>query len=45
MWFWKDGELRETGCPSCSGWSDQVSKGHRTNLHDRGEVSHEGAKH
>jgi predicted dithiol-disulfide oxidoreductase (DUF899 family) len=36
MWLWKDGEPLETGCRSCSGWANQISKGHLMNLHVRG---------
>ena len=36
MWLWKEGEPLDQGCPSCSGWANQISKGHLTNLHVRG---------
>lgn len=26
----------EQGCPSCSGWADQLARGHLTQLHERG---------
>jgi predicted dithiol-disulfide oxidoreductase (DUF899 family) len=35
-WLWNDGEPLETGCRSCSGWANQVSNGHLTNMHVRG---------
>lgn len=36
MWMWKDGEPLDQGCRSCSGWANQISRGHLTNLHVRG---------
>ncbi len=36
MWLWKDGQPLEEGCRSCSGWTDQIARGHLTSLHARG---------
>jgi predicted dithiol-disulfide oxidoreductase (DUF899 family) len=36
MWLWKGAEPLDQGCRSCSGWANQISKGHLTNLHVRG---------
>jgi predicted dithiol-disulfide oxidoreductase (DUF899 family) len=33
MWLWQDGKPRDQGCPSCSGFGDQISKGHLRHLH------------
>ena len=33
MWLWQDGEAKDQGCPSCSSFGDQVSKGHLRHLH------------
>jgi predicted dithiol-disulfide oxidoreductase (DUF899 family) len=33
MWLWENGKPKELGCPSCSGFADQVSKGHLRHLH------------
>ena len=36
MWLWNAGKLRDEGCPSCSAWTDHISRGHLTHLHARG---------
>ncbi len=34
MWTWgEDGKPKDRGCPSCSGFGDQVSRGHLRHLH------------
>src|SRR5262245_34302507 len=33
MWLWEAGEPLDRGCPSCSGWANQISKGHLQHLH------------
>ena len=33
MWLWQDGKAKDRGCPSCSSFGDQVSKGHLRHLH------------
>jgi predicted dithiol-disulfide oxidoreductase (DUF899 family) len=36
MWLWENGQPRDSGCRSCSGFGDQVSKGHLRHLHHCG---------
>ena len=36
MWLWENGQPLDLGCRSCSGWANQVSAGHLTNMHVRG---------
>jgi predicted dithiol-disulfide oxidoreductase (DUF899 family) len=36
MWLWNAGKPRDEGCPSCSAWTDHISRGHLTHLHARG---------
>jgi predicted dithiol-disulfide oxidoreductase (DUF899 family) len=33
MWLWQDGKPKDKGCPSCSGFADQISNGHLRHLH------------
>jgi predicted dithiol-disulfide oxidoreductase (DUF899 family) len=33
MWLWQDGKPKDKGCPSCSGFADQISRGHLRHLH------------
>ncbi len=33
MWLWDGDRPQDLGCPSCSGFADQVSKGHLRHLH------------
>jgi predicted dithiol-disulfide oxidoreductase (DUF899 family) len=33
MWLWEDGQPLDRGCPSCSGFGDQISRGHLSHLH------------
>ena len=35
MWLWDDGKPREEGCPSCSAWADEITRGHLVQLHAR----------
>lgn len=36
MWLWDAGRPRDEGCPSCSGWADEIARGHLAHLHARG---------
>jgi predicted dithiol-disulfide oxidoreductase (DUF899 family) len=36
MWLWEAGEPLDRGCPNCSGWVDELARGHFTHLHGRG---------
>ncbi|HUG10285.1 MAG TPA: DUF899 domain-containing protein [Opitutaceae bacterium] len=36
MWLWENGQPLDEGCRSCSGWADQIARGHFTSLHARG---------
>ena len=35
MWRWENGKPLDGGCPSCSGWADELARGHFTHLHGR----------
>jgi predicted dithiol-disulfide oxidoreductase (DUF899 family) len=36
MWLWEDGKPLDRGCPSCSGFADELARGHFAHLHGRG---------
>ncbi len=36
MWRWKNGEPLDEGCPSCSAWTDELTRGHLNSLRTRG---------
>ncbi len=36
MWRWEAGEPLDEGCPSCSGWADEIARGHLASLWARG---------
>ncbi|HEY5550623.1 MAG TPA: DUF899 family protein, partial [Opitutaceae bacterium] len=36
MWLWEKCQPLDEGCRSCSGWADQIARGHFTSLHARG---------
>jgi len=35
MWLWEDGKPLDRGCPSCSGFVDEIARGHFAHLHGR----------
>jgi predicted dithiol-disulfide oxidoreductase (DUF899 family) len=35
MWHWEKGEPLDTPCPGCSGWADEIARGHLNRLHSR----------
>lgn len=35
MWHWADGQALDEPCKGCSGWADQLARGHFTSLHQR----------
>jgi predicted dithiol-disulfide oxidoreductase (DUF899 family) len=35
MWHWDKGQPKDTPCPGCSGWADEMSRGHFNGLHSR----------
>jgi len=36
MWRWQNGQPLDDGCPSCSGWADEIARGHLRSLRNRG---------
>jgi len=35
MWLWEDGKPLDRGCPNCSGFVDELTRGHFAHLHGR----------
>lgn len=35
MWRWEKGQPLDEGCPSCSGWADEIARGHLQSLRAR----------
>jgi predicted dithiol-disulfide oxidoreductase (DUF899 family) len=35
MWRWEKGEPLDNPCPGCSGWADEITRGHFNRLHSR----------
>jgi predicted dithiol-disulfide oxidoreductase (DUF899 family) len=35
MWLWEDGVPLDRGCPNCSGFVDEIARGHFQHLHGR----------
>jgi len=36
MWLWEKGQPLDEGCRSCSGWADEIARGHLQSLRARG---------
>jgi predicted dithiol-disulfide oxidoreductase (DUF899 family) len=35
MWHWEKGQPLDNPCPGCSGWADEIARGHFNSLHSR----------
>lgn len=35
MWHWENGQALDDPCPGCSGWADEITRGHFNVLHSR----------
>src|ERR1700742_5249793 len=35
MWRWEQGQPLDNPCPGCSGWADEIARGHLNRLHSR----------
>ncbi len=35
MWLWENGQPLDEPCRGCSGWADQIARGHLSTLHSR----------
>ena len=35
MWHWENGQALDNPVPGCSGWADQITRGHFNVLHSR----------